>query len=434
MPLNMGGTHLYFDSLNAPVNRVMGLHGAFIVMPLAGAVTPPPRTRGSLSPDGITAAQVGRIPPTPPPPGGGSNRITPYSNPTPQVQLLFNELGSADHWPGLAWDEGNPATLTPPFRQYVWLCHQASAALFREVGSLGPGEIFPAAEFVERFRNDAFSLDSHDIDLAGDLPQFFTINGQSGHFSHNNPVIVPMCRVGEPVVVRVINAGLMTHSMHLHSNHFYVIAVDGVVQGAPVGAGASNASLTRPGPIWIDTMTLNPMGFPSSKYDILVPFMRPPDIPNERGIGRGGSPDAALPTVDINGLPTGTFTWPPVEEFDVRMFKIIEQRQSPLCFPMHDHSEPSQTSQGGNYNCGLIAGMYYTGDLNITLPRFPNPFLGGDLPPQTFPMDEDFAMMIFRNDGAIVYGMDQARAGGIMEGSRDAGLDTQDDRDEFPPV
>ena len=24
---------------------------------------------------------------------------------------------------------------------------------------------------------------------------------------------------------------------------------------------------------------------------------------------------------------------------------------------MHDHSEPSQTAQGGNYNCGMISGM-----------------------------------------------------------------------------
>jgi hypothetical protein len=70
---------------------------------------------------------------------------------------------------------------------------------------------------------------------------------------------------------------------------------------------------------------------------------------------------------------------------------------------MHDHSEPSQTSQGGNYNCGLISGVYFIGDRNIALPRFnvddlfANP--GGNpdmplLPPQTFPMDEDFAMML----------------------------------------
>ena len=54
---------------------------------------------------------------------------------------------------------------------------------------------------------------------------------------------------------------------------------------------------------------------------------------------------------------------------------------------MHDHSEPSQTAQGGNYNMGLISGMYITGDRNFMPEHFPS---------MDFPMDEDFAMM-FRN-------------------------------------
>ena len=37
-------------------------------------------------------------------------------------------------------------------------------------------------------------------------------------------------------------------------------------------------------------------------------------------------------------------------------------RLSPICFPMHDHSEPSQVANGGNYNCGLISGIVFTGD------------------------------------------------------------------------
>ena len=41
---------------------------------------------------------------------------------------------------------------------------------------------------------------------------------------------------------------------------------------------------------------------------------------------------------------------------------------------MHDHSEPSQTAQGGNYNQGLIAGMNITGDRNTSggVTTFPN--------------------------------------------------------------
>ena len=60
----------------------------------------------------------------------------------------------------------------------------------------------------------------------------------------------------------------------------------------------------------------------------------------------------------------------------------IAQRQSPLCYPMHDHSEPAQTAQGGNYNCGLISGMYFIGDRNTP---------GAQM---NFPMDEDFTMML----------------------------------------
>jgi hypothetical protein len=46
---------------------------------------------------------------------------------------------------------------------------------------------------------------------------------------------------------------------------------------------------------------------------------------------------------------------------------------------MHDHTEPSQTSQGGNYNMGMISGMNVTGDRNalggpVNFPNFPTVF------------------------------------------------------------
>jgi FtsP/CotA-like multicopper oxidase with cupredoxin domain len=420
------GTHLYHDNLNSPVNRVMGLHGALVVMPKfkSGAKWTP-----------YSAAQV-----------------------TPQVQLLFDELGSADHWPGLAWEEGNAPTLTPPFRQYVWLCSQASPTLFRDVGSENPGKDFNAAKFQERFMNDAFSVNNFYLSTASDIPCYWMINGLSGHFCHNNATIVPMARFGEPVVVRVLNGGLATHSMHLHANHFYLLSVAGVVQGSPLGAGTNNPSLLRPGPIWIDTMTLHGFGLPSDRYDMLIPYMRCPDIPNVRGIGRGGCPDAAL------ALPGGGTTYPMWEEFD-RYHPGIDRtakssidgttevpigvRQSPLCYPMHDHSEASQNAQGGNYNCGLIAGLYVIGDLNTDLPpqkvRMVMPGGGTedgpDLPPHTFPMDHDFAHMLFAphpdalaTPGAArqVYGISSAMQNGLMPAGRDLEMHSQHDRPDFP--
>lgn len=328
------GAQLYFDNLNEPVNRMMGLHGAIVVRPNRPVVV-------------------------------NGNKITPYDSPTPHVQNLFNDFGSTDHFPGLAWHEGDPATLVPGMRQYIWLTHEASPNLFREVGSLAPGEIYPAQQFVNKFLKDPFQVNAPNS--TNGTPQYFTINGQSGFFAHDNPTITPMGRVGEPCVVHLLNAGLWTHSMHLHANHFYVTSVNGVVQQSP---------------IWVDVFSLHPM----DSVDYTVPFMRPPDVPNARGIGRPDTP--------LIGVSSGRPVWPPVEEFEVHMPEIgaqsafdrfgnpidLAQRMSPLCFPMHDHSEPSQTAQGGNYNLGLISGIYFTGDRNTP----------GHM---DFPMDEDFDMM-----------------------------------------
>jgi FtsP/CotA-like multicopper oxidase with cupredoxin domain len=359
---NRAGSYLYYDNLNTPVNRVMGLHGALIVMPA--------NLHGTRA--------------------GGSHRLTPYDRPTPAVQQLFDDFGRAPWWPGLAWEQGDPAANppTPPFRQYVWLNHQASPVLFNEVGNAAPGTgARIPANFMDGFISDPFIATSNDPrllltvpavplnDTFNRLPHFFTICGQSGHFSHNHPAITPMNRVGEPCVVHVLNAGLWTHSMHLHANHFYITCVNGRVQ--------SNL-------LWVDTFTSKPMDI----YDMVIPYMRPPDIPNVRGIGRA---DAGLPA----GLGT---TWPPQQEFDVHQPKVgttkisflnpgtlidIAQRQSPLVYPMHDHSEASQTAQGGNYNCGLIAGMTIIGDRNTPGWR-------------EFPRDADFDMMLTLGNGAPV--------------------------------
>ena len=322
------GAFLYYDNLNEPVNRMMGLHGALVVRPDTKAF---------------------------------GHKFTPYDNPSTNVQALYDAFGDPNIFPGLAWEEGDDATDTPPFRQYVWLTHEASPNLFAEVGNLPPGAIYDPTDFMDAFLRDPFSRTRNNR-----IPQYFTINGQSGFFAHDSPTITPMGRVGEPVVVHILNAGLWTHSMHLHANHFYVTSEDGAV---------------HENPIWVDVYTVKPM----QSIDYTIPFMRPPDVPNLRGIGR---PDAGAVTV------TGGRAYPPVQEFNVFMpapgealaFDMqgntidLHQRMSPLCYPMHDHSEPSQTAQGGNYNCGLISGIYFTGDRNTP----------GQM---DFPMDEDFALM-----------------------------------------
>jgi len=341
---SVSGAHLYYDNLNDPVNRVMGLHGGMVVRPTVPAA---------------------------------GHKLTPYDNPTPHVQALYDSFGTPV-FPGLAWEEGDPATNTPAFRQYVWCLHQASPNLFAEVGNYTPGLDYPALQFQQKFLRDPFSPTR-----ANNIPQYFTINGQSGFFSHFSPNITPIGRVGEPIVIHIMNAGLWTHSMHYHFNHFYVTYDNGV----------------SPNPVWIDIYNVDPM----DTVDYTLPFMRPPNVPTVRGIGL---PEAPMQT--INGHPC----WPPIEEMAVHMpFNkkakdvngndiSIDQLQSPLCYPMHDHAEASQTAQGGNYNCGLISGAYCTGDRNLTTQRDVNGVLlstrvaaanGID-----FPMETDFAMM-YRN-------------------------------------
>lgn len=350
------GAHLYYDNLNQPVNRVMGLHGGFIVMP-AAPVT--------------------------------GHRFTPYDAPTPGVQKLFDDFGTFDpatglgsaHYPGLAWEQGaanpplngNPVADTPAFRTYIWLTHQASPKLFAEVGNWPAGQDYPAQQFLDKFLRDPFNPvhDPFNINVGNNKPIYFTINGQSGHFLHNYPHCTPNCRAGEPAVVHILSAGLWTHSMHLHANHFYMTF-------------DSKKGGVQENPIWIDVYNVEPM----DRVDYIIPYMRPPDVMNKRGIGNPdipGGKDFPLTSIANPAIPGSAPhpVWPPVEEINMFIPPVgtmagivpIHVQLSPLCYPMHDHSEPSQTAQGGNYNLGLISGMNFTGDRNTPggVTTFPNP-------------------------------------------------------------
>jgi Multicopper oxidase len=374
VPAVSAGTYLYYDTLNAPVNRVMGLHGAFAVMPNPATGTP------------YNAAD----------PAG----------PHPNVVKLFADLGAQPWFPGLAWDGSavNPDPLpdTPPFRQYVWLLQEASPTLFADVGRFPPGRDFPAAVFVDRFLNNSFV--PGDVNgppaVRGDTPQFFTVSGQSGHFSHNHAFLNLFVRIGEPAIVRVLNAGLWNHCIHLHANHYYVLKLrneqTGTSEFNPVGElDPAKVPGIEDNQIWVDTFSVRPLDV----FEMLVPTIRPDDVPNALGIGRADlsdplpvvrTPIEEFGSVVVNGeleagpTPAGVSTWPPVQELHMFIPKVgttlgplldaagnviadetpVHVRLSPQCFPMHDHSEPTQAPQGGNYNQGMIAGMFFIGDRN----------------------------------------------------------------------
>jgi FtsP/CotA-like multicopper oxidase with cupredoxin domain len=259
------GTYLYLDPLNAPVNRVLGLHGAMIVLPKAGN--------------------------------------TPYSAPTAAVQQLFNDLGTTAHFPKNAI---SPAGWQQE-RSRIWLLHQIDT-------------VFNAQAQADFEAGRASTISAADMKV-NFLPRYFTINGKSGAFASHDPDTTIEGRIGEPMLVRILNAGLFTHSNHLHANHFYVTAENGTV---------------RDNVFFLDSYHI----FPGDRVDWVVPFVRPPDIPG----------DQSIPLRDL--IP---------EELALVLGDVP---QSPLGYPMHCHMEPSQTAAGGNYPQGATTHFDFLGDVD----------------------------------------------------------------------
>lgn len=262
------GTYMYSDPLNAPVNRVLGLHGAFIVKPLTGN--------------------------------------TPYSSPTPAVQQLFNDLGTKDHFRPNA---GFPLGWNDPGRSRIWLMHQIDPR-------------FNAQAQADYLAGRPSTVSAADM-KANFLGRYFTINGKSGVFASHDPDTTIEGMIGQPMLVRILNAGLFTHSNHLHANHFYVTAVNGKVQ--------DNV-------FFLDSYHI----FPEDRVDWLVPFVRPPDIAGDEKI------------LLSKLIP---------EELALALGNVP---QSPLFYPMHCHMEPSQTAAGGNYPQGATLHFIFTGDVDGT--------------------------------------------------------------------
>lgn len=259
------GSYLYYDPLNAPVNRVLGLHGAFLVLP-----------RGPVL----------------------GHHLNPYGRwASISVRHLFDDCGSSPYYPGIPWDG----------RYRVWVIGNTDPAWNTMAMN---GQVINPVDFQQNF-----------------LTRYFTMNGHSGVFAATAPDVAPRGMIGEPMIIRILHAGMVTHSLHLHANHFYVLSVNGKIWAEPW---------------WLDVFTAYPM----DRIDWLIPFMFPPDIP----IG---------PTV------SGGTTWPPTEELNTYLPSLGDpnfMRLSPLVYPMHCHMEMSQSGAGGNYPTGLVTHIEFTGD------------------------------------------------------------------------
>lgn len=215
----VGGTYLYHDPTDAPLNRLLGLHGAFIVDPLLGTTV-----KGSA---------------------------TPYSRSrhTPAIRSLFDALGRTSRFPGDQWKANDPD------RDKIWV-FSATDSKLNARAAIGDRVIGQA--LIDHF-----------------YPDYFHINGRSGFDTadHNGTpddakaaarAIMPACRQGEPTLIRTLNAGIVCHAPHIHGNHVMECASHNAA-GAPY---CMNNIYER------DVWQLKPMGL----KDVLLPFEKPPDI------------------------------------------------------------------------------------------------------------------------------------------------------------
>ena len=220
-----GGSYLYIDPSKGDLNRLMGLHGAFIVEP---------ENRGRTS--------------------AGSE--TPYSveDHNPQLQALFAAFGNHPHFPGEKWRAGDLA------REKLWLFSQVDPSLNASVAA---GEAVDPSQVKENF-----------------LPRYFTINGLSGfdtayhdlregNDAHEGRAgrIMPSGKEGEPCLLRCLNAGLATHACHIHGNHCLELSHSDYTHVNQISGNIYEH----------DTWSLAPL----QRVEMMLPFRKPPDIPDE---------------------------------------------------------------------------------------------------------------------------------------------------------
>ena len=84
-------------------------------------------------------------------------------------------------------------------------------------------------------------------------PTYFTINGKAYPDTEKDPATMIDGKLGDKVLVRLINTGYQAHAMHLHGFHFEVIASD----GRPLAS-----------PLIKDTVNVGP----GERYDLLITF------------------------------------------------------------------------------------------------------------------------------------------------------------------
>jgi hypothetical protein len=144
------------------------------------------------------------------------------------------------------------------------------------------------------------------------VPRYFLINGETGvNATLNNNFTVPVVPLQSGsdavagVLIRCINTGVCTHSLHWHGNHVFPVERNAV----PERAGLVFEK---------DVQRMEPL----SRVSVILP------------------------------AHTGYDAFPPLNEHHP---KVAEQH-----FPMHCHAEMSQTAGGGSYPFGMLTDWHLT--------------------------------------------------------------------------
>jgi hypothetical protein len=276
------GTYLYYDGSQGPLYRILGLHGVLVVEPLHGTTEADNRTPYSL------------------------NRLT--AEQRSAITALFDTFGTTPRFPGGQWV---PASLNAAFsdQEKIWVLSQVDPKFNALVSPGQPIRLDPklTGNVVDNF-----------------VPRYFTINNRSGFDLADAEDVVPKNYIGEPTLLRLVNAGLAHHYNHFHGNDLMKLA------GLEFDATSPNFGrvVVQSNIFELDTHAL----WPLDRVDLMLPYERPHDIPFHVPVS---NPD-------------------PVADQFTRMVAGKAQEPFPLRYVTHDHVEMSNTAAGGNYPQGMV--------------------------------------------------------------------------------
>ncbi len=265
------GTYMYHDGLMGPLYRVLGLHGVMVVEPENGRTAQGSLTPYSLDKLGATEVQ--------------------------SVSALFDAFGTHRRFPGGKWTPA-PADREFSIQDRIWVLNQVDP---RFNALVVPGQAI---------RSDAA--------LTADMvsawrPRYFQINNRSGFDLSEGEDVVIKNYLGEPTLIRVVNAGLCYHSNHIHGNHVFELTEVELARSSP----DFGKNRVRNNIFERDVWSMQP----GQRKDVLLPLEIPPDIPLAQR---------------------------------VKLLAGTGQEKLPQKYVMHCHCEMSNTAGGGNYPQGMV--------------------------------------------------------------------------------